>query len=149
MEENSLIDAIREYAAELVQNYTAQMPADYQIKDSVTFDVQPSNNEAYSIIIDVPAYWKYIERGRQAGSKMPPIDAIENWIEVKRIVPKEINGKVPTIRQLAFLISRKISRDGIPAKPYLQNAIQTTSKAVITDTMKEYMTKQIKKLLKI
>lgn len=62
MEENSLIDAIREYAAELVQNYTAQMPADYQIKDSITFDVQPSNNEAYSIIIDVPSYWKYIER---------------------------------------------------------------------------------------
>lgn len=35
------------------------------------------------------------------------------------------NGRtvLPTVKQLAFLIARKIGRDGIPPKPYLQESI--------------------------
>lgn len=66
-------------------------------------------------------YYKYIESGRRAGSKMPPVSAIQAWIEKKHITPRPIGGRVPSLPQLAFLIARHIGRDGIPAKPYLQD----------------------------
>jgi hypothetical protein len=32
-------------------------------------------------------YWKYLEYGRKSG-KMPPIDDILSWINVKKILPR-------------------------------------------------------------
>lgn len=66
-------------------------------------------------------YYKYIESGRRAGRKMPPVSAIQAWIEKKHITPRPIGGRTPSLPQLAFLIARHIGRDGIPAKPYLQD----------------------------
>lgn len=39
-----------------------------------------------------------------------------NWIKIKPVLPRpDKNGKLPTQQQLAFLIARKISREGTPA----------------------------------
>lgn len=46
--------------------------------------------------------------GRRAG-KMPPIEAIERWIEAKGIKPIEDNMTTST---LAYLIARKIAKEG-------------------------------------
>ena len=39
------------------------------------------------LTIDLPGYYNYIVKGRGPG-KMPPKVAIDNWIEVKHIVPR-------------------------------------------------------------
>ena len=39
------------------------------------------------LTIDLPGYYDYIVKGRGPG-KMPPKVAIDNWIEVKHIVPR-------------------------------------------------------------
>lgn len=69
--------------------------------------------------IDIASYWKYVEYGRRPG-KFPPVKKILDWIKVKPVVPRPLNGlKPPTEAQLAFLISRKIARDGIkPGNQY-------------------------------
>jgi len=54
-------------------------------------------------------YAKYLEYGRDAG-KFPPRQAIENWIEVKKGLPSIFYEKK---KQMAFVIARKIARDGI------------------------------------
>lgn len=77
----------------------------------------------YSIIIKIADYYKYIESGRKPGAKMPPLKVIIKWIGVRKIIPRKVNGITPTVKQLAFLIGRKISRDGIRAKPMLGAAI--------------------------
>ena len=67
----------------------------------------------YSAAISIADYWKYVEYGRRPG-KFPPVDKILNWIKIKPVLPRPINGaKPPTEPQLAFLISRKIAREGI------------------------------------
>lgn len=53
-------------------------------------------------------YTEQLEYGRRAGG-FPPIDAIEKWIEDKGI--KAIDNKISN-RTLAFLIARKIAREG-------------------------------------
>ena len=69
--------------------------------------------------IDIASYWKYVEYGRRPG-KFPPVNKILDWIKVKPVIPRPLNGlKPPTEAQLAFLISRKIARDGIkPGNQY-------------------------------
>ena len=65
--------------------------------------------------IKLAKYWKYVEYGRKPGDKFPPLKEILNWIKIKPVLPRPINGIKPTDKQLAFLISRKIARDGIKA----------------------------------
>ncbi len=51
-------------------------------------------------------YTEQLESGRSSG-KFPPIDAIKQWIQ-----DKGINYENITLSSLAFLIARKISREG-------------------------------------
>lgn len=65
-----------------------------------------------SVKLQIADYAHYLEVGRKAG-KMPPIDKIKQWIEVKPVIPRfDDNGKLPTTNQLAFLIGRKIKEKG-------------------------------------
>lgn len=53
--------------------------------------------------------------GRKAG-KQPPIQAIENWLKAKGIKPIEDKMKIST---LAFLIARKIAKEGTKKENHL------------------------------
>lgn len=55
----------------------------------------------------------FIDQGRRKGAKFPPLDAIEDWVRVRGIVFRQDNGKAMPVKVIAFLIGRKIARDGI------------------------------------
>jgi len=54
-------------------------------------------------------YAQQLETGRKAG-RFPPIDAIKKWI-VDKGIANRIQGEI-TVSALAFLIARKIARNG-------------------------------------
>lgn len=54
-------------------------------------------------------YGKYVETGRKAGVKRVPIDALIEWIRVKRL---DLRGK--SERSVAFAIQAAIFKKGIP-----------------------------------
>lgn len=84
------------------------------------------NDNAYSLKISLQDYWKYVENGRKPG-KFPPPWAIQEWITVKPVKPYPLNnGKLPTIKQLSYLIGRKIAEEGIQPKPFFEPAKQAT-----------------------
>lgn len=72
-------------------------------------------------------YSEQLEFGRKAG-KFPPIQAIKQWITDKGIVGN-IRGNI-SISSLAFLIARKISREGWKRQQH--GGVELISK-VITD----------------
>ena len=80
------------------------------------------NNWNYIGELSLADYWKYVEYGSKP--HFPPVSAILKWIKDKPVIPREINGITPTNQQLAFLIGRKISRDGIKAGNQLANTIE-------------------------
>ena len=85
--------------------------------------IQLKNNR-YEVGISIASYWKYVEYGRKPG-KWPPRDKILEWIKVKPVIPRPNNGaKLPTQEQLAFLISRKIGRDGIEPGNQFEEALR-------------------------
>ena len=97
-----------------------------------------SKSDSYLVTINLEDYWKFIERVRRAGAKMPPVEAIENWIKIRKIIPRPIvlkSGKqrVPTIPQLAYVIARSIAKQGIKPRPFMRESIE--------DTMKDFQSK--------
>lgn len=81
----------------------------------------------YAVDLSLQDYWKYVEYGRRPLSRFPPLDKILEWIKVKPVVPRPMdNGKLPTEKQLAFLIGRKIAREGIKPTPALDTAVGLT-----------------------
>ncbi len=65
-------------------------------------------------IIRANDYTQQLEFGRNAGG-FPPIDQIEQWVKDKNIV--SVDDKINT-RTLAFLIARKIAREGYNREGY-------------------------------
>jgi len=45
--------------------------------------------------ISIPEYGKYVDEGRRAGAKMPPVQPIIDWVKVKRIT-EDINNIITT-----------------------------------------------------
>jgi hypothetical protein len=59
-----------------------------------------------------------IEKGRRKRRKAPPPEAILEWMDVRNIRPSD--GE--TEEALAFLIGRKIAREGIPGRHPIEDA---------------------------
>lgn len=77
-----------------------------------------------TVVLNVADYYRYVENGRPSG-KFPPMDKILKWIKDKPIIPRADNkGRLPSENQLAFLIGRKISREGYEGKPSLMNTVE-------------------------
>lgn len=97
------------------------------------------NGDQLLISFELNDYWKYVEYGRKPG-KMPPVDSIADWIKIKRIIPEPINGKIPDTKQLAFMIARKIGREGVEGKHVINKTVYTNEmESIITDIKKEIM----------
>ena len=117
---------LEDYSMYLLDTSRKNMPDYYKLKDNISFTVDIDGNY-YNIIFKAESYWKYAEYGRKAG-KMPPISAIEKWIDIRHITPyPTAKGKLPTKKQLAFVISRAIGRDGTKATPtfFLSRSLDT------------------------
>lgn len=120
--------------------------------NSVTYRTEYKDNWVY-IHIDAKEYAKYLENGTKP--HFPPIEAIKKWIKVKPILPRPLkNGKLPTENQLAYLISRKISRVGTKATNLLTetskvlNISDRLSKAIINELTKQFNDENIKEFFK-
>lgn len=64
-------------------------------------------------------YVQYIENGRKAGSKFPPIQPIVQWAKKRGI---------PTDNSTIFLIRRAIAEDGIRPRPFMYKVLETIDK---------------------
>ena len=119
-------DEIRKITSDLLERYKtaitdAGKTASGQLEKTASYRVNISGSYV-EIIFNLESYWKYIENGTRP--HFPPIDAIERWIRVKRIVPRTNGGKqIPTTRQLAYLIGREISVSGTKPTKLLQQTI--------------------------
>lgn len=90
------------------------------------------------ISISLEEYWKYVENPTKA--HWPPRDKIREWIQTKPILPEERNGKLPTVEQLTFLISRAMAglspnqancknpNGGTAAQPFFWNSVEEAVK---------------------
>ena len=121
------ISAIEKVAQEFINAYRQRVKdsghyASGRLNDSLSAKVW-ADAESVTVTIDGEAYAKYLNTGTRP--HWPPVDAILEWIRVKPVLPRPMaNGKLPTERQLAFLIGRKISKYGTPATHILEDSLE-------------------------
>lgn len=70
-------------------------------------------------------YWRFVEGGRRAGAKMPPSDAILQWVRKYRIARTGISEN-----SLVYLIRRSIADKGIKPRPFLNTIIENVEKQI-------------------
>lgn len=98
------------------------MPKYYELKKKITFTLQV-NDTLFEIEFNAPEYWKYANYGRGPG-KFPPPDRIEDWIKRRKISPYPTkSGRIPTRKQLAYLIGRKIAKEGFEGSGFLEKSL--------------------------
>lgn len=126
---DKLNQVLEDYGNELIAYYRNKLDggginASYDLYNSLRIIMDTKTKGMIEVNLSLIEYWKYVEKGRKAG-KMPPISAIEKWVEIKPVLPRPMdNGKLPTTKQLAYLIARKIGLEGIAPKPILAESIE-------------------------
>lgn len=135
-----LQEALAQYAQAITDMYKQNLEdsgrrATGSLITSVSSNVVVNGNE-FAIDLQLEDYWKYVENGRGPG-KFPPPDKILQWIRVKPILPQPMsNGKLPTEKQLAFLIGRKIANEGFEGTNDLDNTMEEVDyEQIIVDAL--------------
>ena len=130
MEWKNLKEVLVAYGEALEEQYREEIAnknafASGRLFDSVKSIIE-TDDKAFEVSLSLEEYWKYVEEGRSPG-KFPPLDKIEEWIRIKPVAPyPDSQGKVPTVKQLAFLIGRKIAEEGTEGQHLLEDALNNT-----------------------
>lgn len=141
----NLTSVLNDFGKFLVEEYKDNLiledvNASDNLYNSVTYMVE-KNDKTFEVKLSLADYWAFVEKGRRAGGKFPPVSAIERWIEVKPVLPRPMsNGKLPTNKQLAYLIGRKIAIEGISPKPLLQRSVDD-----VWNNMREFISEALAK----
>lgn len=133
MDLSNLQKVLEDFAKDIRENYkehlqyhdrlTQKKPSNVKQKliDSIETHVVQGDRE-FLVTMDLNAYWKYVEEGVQGKEnprspyKNPGWKAyphIYEWVEIKPIIPRPgKNGKLPSTKSLAYLITRGIVQNG-------------------------------------
>lgn len=127
-----LREVLERFAVALKEEYKSNLiksdrVASGKLINTLSYEVKDKNG-TYTVSLNLQDYWKWLEGGRpptQGGGNGDLRRAILQWIKVKPVLPTPINGKLPTPEQLAYLISRKIHREGYKGTNDLRKATET------------------------
>lgn len=138
---------------QLIKDYKSALEAHKctgNLLNSITTS-QKWSNDKYTLSIEGLDYGIFLENGTKP--HFPPVDEILKWVRIKPVLPRQTaSGKLPTDKQLAFLIGRKISRVGTEATHSLSNTIENNNYAerialaVAKELTKEFDNEHIKDL---
>lgn len=131
-----------EYAQTVRNAYQDRLITDDKISsgkllNSVDFEVKEDGTVFHVTLNHLQDYWKYVEEGiAPAGAFSNPgwkaYPHILDWIEVKPVIPRpDKNGKLPSIKTLAYLITRKIADKGIEPTHALEETVETINQTYL------------------
>lgn len=114
------------------------------LKDSNIIEEVSYRLSKDTVILLLPAYYKYIESGRKSGAKKVPIRILIAWMKRKGIGLSRLN-------ETAYAIQNSIYKNGIKARPFLNKALEDAKEIALEKTsieFKDLIDTRLKKLLK-
>lgn len=140
----SFLDVLEDYKKEFENLYKSKLEerrASGRLIKSIKTKYEV-NGSIYEVSVDLENWWYWLEHGRKPTSKGKhcPIEPIITWVKAKGIVPREINGKLPTETQLAYAIRHKIDTEGYNGGQYMQQTLDEIN-GKYTKLLQEALTK--------
>ena len=123
MDLTELHQVLQDYANDIRDRYKDVLAnnghiASHDLVNSIKTEVVVGD-QFYEVTMSLAEYWKYVEYDTKP--HFPPPNALLRWIEVKPVIPRPgKNGRIPTPKQLAFLIGRHINTFGTTGTHDLQ-----------------------------
>lgn len=119
--------------------------ASSSLSQSITPEItQPATG--YNLSIMMQDYWFYVENGRkptQAGGNGQLYKNIYEWIQNKRDLQVSVISKSPdriaATKSLAYVITRKIHREGTQARPFASPALKQVTTQTLATRISEYI----------
>ena len=104
----------------------------------------------YNLSIMMQDYWFYVENGRkptQGGGNGQLYKNIYEWIQNKADIQSKIISKSPdtiaATKSLAYVITRKIHREGTKARPFASPALKQVTTQTLATRISEYIVKSL------
>ena len=119
--------------------------ASSSLSQSITPEItQPATG--YNLSIMMQDYWFYVENGRkptQGGGNGQLYKNIYEWIQNKADIQSKIISKSPdriaATKSLAYVITRKIHREGTQAQPFASPALKQVTTQTLATRISEYI----------
>ena len=111
-------DVRLEYVKNFIRSGHNTMFGRDRLVDTISVQVTV-DDRSFTASLRMNKYWEYLEYGtgpkRGRDKYWPPSDAIAKWIDIKPVIPRpdKNTGRIPTPKQLNYLIRRKIHDEGI------------------------------------
>jgi len=119
MDPKHILDVMEKYGQTTVIRMAKELSHTQNLKNQLVPVLVKSSDGKIVLAIKMPGYAKYVNYGRRAGAKMPPIEPIMEWAKSRGLPQwRTSSGKYMSNESRAWLISRKIGRDGIKPIPF-------------------------------
>jgi hypothetical protein len=123
--------------------------ASSSLSQSITPEItQPATG--YNLSIMMQDYWFYVENGRkptQGGGSGELYKNIYEWIQNKRDLQVNVISKSPdriaATKSLAYVITRKIHREGTKANPFVSPALKQVTTQTLATRISEYIVESL------
>jgi hypothetical protein len=123
--------------------------ASSSLSQSITPEItQPATG--YNLSIMMQDYWFYVENGRkptQGGGNGQLYKNIYEWIQNKADIQSKIISKSPdriaATKSLAYVITRKIHREGTKARPFASPALKQVTTQTLATRISEYIVESL------
>ena len=118
-------EIVNKYKKKLEENkpgYSWNSIATRNLYNSVKSEVIVSGTRL-SIEIYLADYWKTLENGQPSGTIVSRSDLLK-WIKAKPVIPTDRGFGIPTLKQLAYLIQRKIIRYGTEPMNFMKDTLE-------------------------
>ena len=118
--------------------------ASSSLAQSIQPQIKPTKT-GYNLSILMNDYWLYVENGRKPTAKGGDGQLYKNiyeWIQNKqpmqRIVAQSTD-KIKATKSLAYVITRKIHREGTKAQPFIAPSLEKVTLQTLSDRISRYI----------
>ena len=142
---NAFLRIVQNWGNELIQNFRINLlknnsVASKSLYQDITPKITPKANGA-NLKIQMLDYWQFVENGRKAG-KMPPVAPLIEYVKNKKELQMKIanaRDRIAATKSLAYVIARKIGREGTKAQPFIAPALNDKMMQSLSDRIGQYI----------
>lgn len=150
-----LKNALTDYAMALQSRYKDNLLQSDRVASGVLINsIQYQldfQDKLFTVSLNLEDYWKYVENDTRP--HFPPPNKILEWIKIKPVLPRpNKNGKLPTPKQLAYLIGRKISKEGTKGSKDLERTLSQLNadyEEIISEALDKDMAENIDFIIRV
>lgn len=150
--DDGIMRIIQNWGNELISNMRSNLQKNKSLASRNLYQqIEPEisrSNTGYNLKVNMLDYWEYVENGRKPTRTNTPSNptlqkSLETWIVNKGIQLGNVKDRRQAIKSLAYVIARKIHRNGTKARPFISPALTDKTLQTLSDRIGVYIAESL------